>query len=867
MISSSTFYLCVLFLLLTYGGLISATDTTGNTRTTTTTNLSTTATSVSTTELTSSSGALAKSLPTTATISPNLSSISKLPSTLKPNFNLSNVLGNLLGVLGQLSNKEQGGKTGENIENFVEGLLTGAANGNQQKADTKNGTSGNDAIMSMLASFLPLLSQSGLTDTSTLVPLVLNFIKSNVAPLKEKGLSETCISDVEMLADGLGESQQWALKMVDALFKIQSNILGYNLKWMGDMEECVAIHAYSYRNATQTWQTFDGKYCRIIIPVPGIPAIGEQYALLGACASNRCSNDDVKILVDAVLDAAAPESFKSRSTISCVEDLTLSGSAIAVICFLAFLGLLVVAGTLYDVIVIQLKCGSSENEEQEVVASSYTVLQKDSIKMAEIHENGGYTVSEVEKGHLPSQNGDVKAKAQNGLQIPNGFASSIVEKKKRGQSRLEKVILSFSVYTNGCKMLGTSQGAGSLGAINGIRFLSMAWVILGHTYFFAMGYTTNMMEFAYKKSNQWTFMGVLYATPAVDSFFALSGTLVAYLTLRELKKVGGVRKLNWIIFYLHRYWRLTPAYMLILLVGAVLYKYFGFGALNPMTDNSFMSNCKTTWWTNLLYVNNLVKPDESCMGWSWYLADDMQMYILSPLILIPFFYNARLGALVSGVFMVGTLTTTAVIAAIHKYPVQVFSPHAPTKQDDTYNRLMYIPFFTRMGPYILGLVTGYMLYRSELKFRIPKVINIACWFLSIGLCTAIIYGPYTDDDSHIMSIKETVVYMSLFRTGWGLAICWFIFACATGNGGWINDVLSWSPFIPLGRMTYCAYLIHPFVIMFYHENRMKETYFTDYDSIYFFLGNLVLSYGLAFVTSLFFESPMMGIEKAVLGKK
>ena len=44
------------------------------------------------------------------------------------------------------------------------------------------------------------------------------------------------------------------------------------------------------------------------------------------------------------------------------------------------------------------------------------------------------------------------------------------------------MLLSFSIYTNGAKILNTDQSAGSLTAINGIRFFSMTWVILGHTY-------------------------------------------------------------------------------------------------------------------------------------------------------------------------------------------------------------------------------------------------------------------------------------------------------------------------------------------------------------------------------------------------
>ena len=53
---------------------------------------------------------------------------------------------------------------------------------------------------------------------------------------------------------------------------------------------------------------------------------------------------------------------------------------------------------------------------------------------------------------------------------------------------VEKLLLSFSVYTNGKRILSTTHAPGSFGAIHGIRFLSMAWIILGHTYFFGLGH-------------------------------------------------------------------------------------------------------------------------------------------------------------------------------------------------------------------------------------------------------------------------------------------------------------------------------------------------------------------------------------------
>lgn len=765
------------------------------------------------------------------------------------NTNISNGFTEAVGRLSKLFETDLAGMT-----QTIEGLIQSAAgegNLNEGYAGTGNNTGGSIDVMSMLARLLPLLAQAGLTDPTKLLTVGFEYLTSSINVLATKSVSETCLSDLQMWVAGFRRFEGWAWKMIDSSFKIPSNLAGFNLKWMGDMRECTGIHANAYNNITQSVQEFNGKYCRLLLPLSGIPGFEGQTLLLGTCASNHCSNNDVKIIVDTAIEAITPETFTTRSMVSCVEEKELDSEAIAVICFLAILGGVVAIATLYDVIAVQLM--SKENE-----SDSNDTNQNDVI-----HINALYAETEVENGPLPEKE-DLRTTAQN---EDISTSTLTLTTKILEQSRLVKAVLAFSVYSNARKLLGTSQPSGSLGAINGIRFLSMAWIILGHTYFFAINYTSNVFEFGSMKLDQYSFMAIMYATTSVDSFFALSGCLVAYLTLRELKKVGGAKKLNWFMFFFHRFWRLTPPYMLILLVSTILYQYMGNGALKPDREYSVAEPCRDSWWTNLLYINNFAKTDRSCMGWTWYLADDMQMYILSPLIFLPLFYNVIVGGIVSGVFLLASIITTAVIAHENEYPVQSASPFAPTRMNENYHVTIYIPFYTRICPYVIGLLTGYALYKYDCRVKVPKLLNLACWFFCILITTLIVYGPYTKDDSHIFTTGASTAYYTLFRTGWGIAVCWIIFACATGNGGVVNDILSWSPFVPLGRLTYCAYLLHPFVMLIYYENRMHALYFTDYDTVYMFLGNLVLSYGAAFVISLFFESPTMGLEKAIFKKK
>lgn len=172
-----------------------------------------------------------------------------------------------------------------------------------------------------------------------------------------------------------------------------------------------------------------------------------------------------------------------------------------------------------------------------------------------------------------------------------------------------------------------------------------------------------------------------------------------------------------------------------------------------------------------------------CMGWTWYLANDMQLYVLSPLLLIPLFYQEIVGGVVCFLFLLAASISTAVSVMENDFHAQKAFKAVPWVGEGDYAKQVYLPFYTRMGPYVTGIFTGYLLYRLKLKCRIPKVLVLLAWVLSILICMAVVYGPYEAYGNHIFNDEQSTAYEALHRTGWGIAICWIIFACATGNGG------------------------------------------------------------------------------------
>ena len=80
------------------------------------------------------------------------------------------------------------------------------------------------------------------------------------------------IGHLKKKISGKRSQDQWSiyLQVVDAMGKPPSELLDYQLTWLGSYDECVAIHAQVNNTYGQLTSPFKGRYCAAAFPLgPG----------------------------------------------------------------------------------------------------------------------------------------------------------------------------------------------------------------------------------------------------------------------------------------------------------------------------------------------------------------------------------------------------------------------------------------------------------------------------------------------------------------------------------------------------------------------------------------------------------------------
>ncbi|XP_068082673.1 nose resistant to fluoxetine protein 6 isoform X2 [Anabrus simplex] len=620
---------------------------------------------------------------------------------------------------------------------------------------------------------------------------------------KYEGVKEPCKSHVTLYENSYKYGQMWAMYMYDSYTKIPESVLMGSSSHYGNFEECIDVRDVEAQNGS----TFHGKYCIAIVNLR--PKITSKATVSAAG------------LGPLKLGACVPSSCDGEDTALIVQEDFMERLQTVSPMF----GFVEATASVPDV-----QCQTKQDFELDTadwLVTSLLIVIGVLVILSTAYDF--YTL--------------------------------------HSESRIN-LLLAFSVYTNGSKLfaMSTSRSGSTIHCLHGIRFFSMAWVILGHRYGAAINAPSiNLLSYMEIVSD-WKYLGVTNATLSVDTFLVLSGLLVGYMFFQKVPKTNSF---NLPMYYIHRFIRLTPALAIVLLLQISLLRYAGSGPLWSVFQNLLKTNCEdNNWWINLLYVQNYVEQavDKPCVNQAWYLAMDMQLFWVSPLVLVPLWKWPKIGLGLSGALTIAGIISNFVVSYVNELSATTLKPHAKDGAD--YGKLLYNPSHARFIPYLLGILLGYLLVelnsrKITIKFR--KVVALLLWLVTGGLLllTLCIVHVFLQPDYEFDNVSAAF-YNALGRPGWGLGVAMVIFLCHTGHGGVIDSFLSWAWFQPLSRLTYSMYLTHLSVIMVHSSSVQTVMYLSDDNIMRQYFGDLIISILLGIVLSLTFESPFMVLEQELL---
>ncbi|XP_027205919.2 nose resistant to fluoxetine protein 6-like isoform X1 [Dermatophagoides pteronyssinus] len=433
-----------------------------------------------------------------------------------------------------------------------------------------------------------------------------------------------------------------------------------------------------------------------------------------------------------------------------------------------------------------------------------------------------------------------------------------------GKDRNE-FITCFSPARNCRKLFTTktsSSGNDELSCIHGLRVLTICWIIMGHTLDWN---NLNVFRdtFLIKESLSDLTKQPFFRTHfSVETFFYITGLLTSYITLGYTK--GKLENFNSIAFIVLRYLRLTPQLVAFMLLTSLLPIMFD-GPLWTMYNDRMIGQCHRTWWHNLIYMQNIIDNENICAIHTWFLAADMQLHWLALFPIIAMLKNPRIGLIFAKFLVIFFTLISSLIIYIGQLPPGYVVTTKSDFLDEQGKPSELVQFFHKpwnhCNVFFIGFIFGAYLHKnlSEIscKLQMNKGKKIALWMLALFGYLSCIYS-----NSFYLFGREYEPFFSALifasnRLIWALVLTLVIWLCITGNGMWIGRLLSWSAVRPLSRMTFSVYLVHAWTFTVLIGTKRDLIDIRPTAIIFLFASMISISYVLAFIFTLLFESPFI----------
>ncbi len=171
------------------------------------------------------------------------------------------------------------------------------------------------------------------------------------------------------------------------------------------------------------------------------------------------------------------------------------------------------------------------------------------------------------------------------------------------KARSPRLVAWFSARRAAGTLVEDKGGDGALSFLDGMRVLSMLWIITGHT-------LASMRSKLYDPTAvqlfqlEYIFSFFKASEYAVDTFFFMSGFLAAHSLARRISRAGGLSPGLYLLLLVSRYARLAPLLVFMLLSYRYVLPFIGSGPMWQESITYDIKTCDKHMWTDVLMVNN-----------------------------------------------------------------------------------------------------------------------------------------------------------------------------------------------------------------------------------------------------------------------
>ncbi|XP_034938093.1 nose resistant to fluoxetine protein 6-like [Chelonus insularis] len=636
-----------------------------------------------------------------------------------------------------------------------------------------------------------------------------------------------CKRQAERYLQDLKNGTLWAVRMFDSSTKYPEGIIAGQTRHLGNFDECYGLKANvpSYSSSSDL-DVIQGKYCLVRV----------EY--------KKFTNSDKSsgpYTLDFDLNSSAWDAIKEKGDFRRVKRYKLELA-------------LCVPDT----------CHETEIE---------TALQEPLEKFATEHQ---ILINVRIKGHCQTRKDEPEFSTLAKIYC-YGLLSLIVlvimstwydkigkVREEDSKSFLVEILLCFSASRNYKSITEVSYKHPGLDSIHLLRTIYMCIAIVGHR---MMQYYTNPIVNSEYLEQSYTFESsiLIYNGPIiVEAFFAFGGLLLAYHLLIELDKKKNI---NFISAILIRYFRLTPSYLILIMFITLILPHLGSGPYWNYKIGFESEACASSWWANILYINNYVNTDKLCMFQSWYLSVDYHLYIIALFVIYYFWKMPRkLGyPFIVAIILLGCLIPFCITYFNNVQPIFKGLPYMHEVKDDPYFIQHYIKTHERLATYFVGVLAGAIIYDYGLTPKTIPTYLLKVPFISItvllGIMSQILGQKFYNPNINPSSF-ETALYASLCRPIFALAVVSAVIFLTIDNG-FCSSYRYFKPrwAQPMSRLTYGAYLIHHINQSYDIGVARHARTFSAHNILWDLVPDIGMSFFLSFILALLVEGPFRRIEK------